>query len=386
MGCHNARTAKKAAPHAAHNHPHKQGHHNKMPLIVKPTPAHPEPPAHKIMPAFATRFGPKLAGEVAATDRLVRVNALTALCDALSDPEQAHGCADAGVVETLNAHVSGGQDAPTRVLAAKALCGCARDARAARAMVDAATPAAIQGACLNDAEQDVRMHCYDALIRLGGGPRRGASSIVAAGYPKALVEKAEKESVGLQPRALDLLTSTLGNEQGLAEALDAGGIATCLSLLGSMEAAVRAAAGRCLAGLCFDMSAKDAAVEADAVDTLCALLEDPDLGARRAACAALVSVTTTDEGKRRMVPAEPRPRDAVAAIIALLAEPDAYLTTTACKLVANVAVHPKVRAQLREDKECLPAIDALIAGPGTDQDALIAQHARIAKDAVLWEP
>ena len=357
-----------------------------MPLIVKPTPAHPEPPAHKIMPAFATRFGPKLAGEVAATDRLVRVNALTALCDALSDPEQAHGCADAGVVETLNAHVSGGQDAPTRVLAAKALCGCARDARAARAMVDAATPAAIQGACLNDAEQDVRMHCYDALIRLGGGPRRGASSIVAAGYPKALVEKAEKESVGLQPRALDLLTSCLGNEQGLAEALDAGGIATCLSLLGSMEAAVRAAAGRCLAGLCFDMSAKDAAVEADAVDTLCALLEDPDLGARRAACAALVSVTTTDEGKRRMVPAEPRPRDAVAAIIALLAEPDAYLTTTACKLVANVAVHPKVRAQLREDKECLPAIDALIAGPGTDQDALIAQHTRIAKDAVLWEP
>ena len=129
-----------------------------------------------------------------------------------------------------------------------------------------------------------------------------------------------------------------------------------------------------------------AAVEADAVDILCALLEDPDLGARRAACAALVSVTTTDEGKRRMVPAEPRPRDAVAAIIALLAEPDAYLTTTACKLVANVAVHPKVRAQLREDKECLPAIDALIAGPGTDQDALIAQHARIAKDAVLWEP
>ena len=87
-----------------------------------------------------------------------------------------------------------------------------------------------------------------------------------------------------------------------------------------------------------------------------------------------------------MVPAEPRPRDAVAAIIALLAEPDAYLTTAACKLVANVAVHPKVRAQLREDKECLPAIDALIAGPGTDQDALIAQHARIAKDAVLWEP
>ena len=254
-----------------------------MPLIVKPTPAHPEPPAHKIMPAFATRFGPKLAGEVAATDRLVRVNALTALCDALSDPEQAHGCADAGVVETLNAHVSGGQDAPTRVLAAKALCGCARDARAARAMVDAATPAAIQGACLNDAEQDVRMHCYDALIRLGGGPRRGASSIVAAGYPKALVEKAEKESVGLQPRALDLLTSCLGNEQGLAEALDAGGIATCLSLLGSMEAAVRAAAGRCLAGLCFDMSAKDAAMCAkDAV--MCA--KDAAMSAKDAAMSA----------------------------------------------------------------------------------------------------
>ena len=86
----------------------------------------------------------ELAGEVAATDRLVRVNALTALCDALSDPEQAHGCADAGVVETLNAHVSGGQDAPTRVLAAKALCGCARDARAV-----ACHPGSHSGGALN---------------------------------------------------------------------------------------------------------------------------------------------------------------------------------------------------------------------------------------------
>ena len=83
-----------------------------MPLIVKPTPAHPEPPAHKIMPAFATRFGPKLAGEVAATDRLVRVNALTALCDALSDPEQAHGCAGAGYVHRLGVPRSGRRAPP----------------------------------------------------------------------------------------------------------------------------------------------------------------------------------------------------------------------------------------------------------------------------------
>ena len=32
------------------NQHNKEGHHNKMPLIVKPTPAHPEPPAHKICP------------------------------------------------------------------------------------------------------------------------------------------------------------------------------------------------------------------------------------------------------------------------------------------------------------------------------------------------
>ena len=54
-----------------------------MPLVVKPTPAHVAPPPHVIMPAFQTRFGPKLSTECQASDRTVRVNALTALCDAL---------------------------------------------------------------------------------------------------------------------------------------------------------------------------------------------------------------------------------------------------------------------------------------------------------------
>ena len=352
-----------------------------MPLVVKPTPAHVAPPPHVIMPAFQTRFGPKLSTECQASDRTVRVNALTALCDALSDPEQAGGCAASGVVDTLNAHVSEGTDAPTRVLAAKALSRCARDSRAARAMVESETPLKIREAALNDAEQDVRVHCYDALIRLGGGPRRGARALVAGGYPAALVAKAEAETVGLQPQCLDLLTCCLGDEQGLTEALEAGGIATCLSLLASLDSSVRAAAGRCLASLCFAAQAKDAAVEANAVDVLCGLLDDPDLGARRAACAALVSITTTDEGKRRMVN-DARPRDAIPLLISLLSERDAPLATIALKCVANVSVHPKLREQLREDEACLGAIEALCGG----DDVLVARHARVAKDAVLWEP
>ena len=47
------------------------------------------------------------------------------------------------------------------------------------------------GRVLNDAEQDVRMHCYDAL--LPAASRRFL--YCRGGYPKALVEKAEKESV-----------------------------------------------------------------------------------------------------------------------------------------------------------------------------------------------
>ena len=77
-----------------------------------------------------------------------------------------------------------------------------------------------------------------------------------------------------------------------------------------------------------------------------------------------------------------RPRDAIPLLISLLSEPDVPLATIALKCVANVSVHPKLREQLREDEACLGAIEALCGG----DDVLVARHARVAKDAVLWEP
>ena len=50
--------------------------------------------------------------------------------------------------------------------------------------------------------------------------------------------------------------------------------------------------------------------------------------------------------------------------------------------MANVAVNPDVREQLKMSESVLPTLSALIEG----DDTLLAKHATIAKAAVLWEP
>ena len=52
------------------------------------------------------------------------------------------------------------------------------------------------------------------------------------------------------------------------------------------------------------------------------------------------------------------------------------------KTMANVAVNPDVREQLKMSESVLPTLSTLIEG----EDTLLAKHATIAKAAVLWEP
>ena len=208
-------------------------------------------------------------------------------------------------------------------------------------------------------------------------------SLIGANYAGLLVGKAAKEVVALQPPALELLTHCLYDPRGLESALSHGAVKTTITLLSSFDAKVREKAAACLAILCFAEEAKEAAIEGGAVPLLVDLMKDPDLASRSAAAAALAAVTMTDEGKRRMVPSPDAAEvESVALLLALLREGDGPLATNVLKVVANVAVHPKARNQLRNSADCLSLLDGIIAG----DNALNAKHAAIAKAAVLWEP
>ena len=355
-----------------------------MGMLVVEEPAHatPDAPETDIMPAFGRGMCPKLVAEVQSAKRAVRVNALEVLCDEFKNPASVVGCVDCGVVEVLNDQAAGDPDPLTRLRASAALAHCARDATGRRAMIAKNSAKAVKAA-LGDDENDVRGHVYEALIRVSSGSVAGVRSLIGANYAGLLVGKAAKEVVALQPPALELLTHCLYDPRGLESALSHGAVKTTITLLSSFDAKVREKAAACLAILCFAEEAKEAAIEGGAVPLLVDLMKDPDLASRSAAAAALAAVTMTDEGKRRMVPSPDAAEvESVALLLALLREGDGPLATNVLKVVANVAVHPKARNQLRNSADCLALLDGIIAG----DNALNAKHAAIAKAAVLWEP
>ena len=345
---------------------------------VKRSPDHEE--ETEIAPAFGNLRCPKLVGQVKGTK--LRVKALWVLCDEMKNPMSVVGCVEAGVVPVLNEQSYCDADANVRERASKALSICARDANGCTAMLDSKTPEAVAPA-LNDDDAVVRRNIYEALVGISNGNRRGVRALVDANYPKVLVGKAAKESSDLKPLALQLLRHCLSDDRGLHQALEASAVETSIALLAAQETPVRTAAADTLTTLCFAEMAKVIAIEQSAVPALVTLLKDTDAKVRAAAAGALMAVTTTDEGKRAMVPEGADPIESVALLVDLLHQPDSGSLAPNClKCIANIAVHPRARAQLKDSQDCLNILDDLCAS----SSALVAKHANIAKNAVLWEP
>ena len=115
----------------------------------------------------------------------------------------------------------------------------------------------------------------------------------------------------------------------------------------------------------------------------------PQLGVRTAAVAALMTVTTTDQGKKAIVPGdevgedEDAPTSAgVPLLMRLLKEPELQLKLNVLKCMANVSVHPAARERLKTDKANLGLLNELCGA----EMPLLAKHAAITKKAVLWKP
>jgi len=335
-----------------------------------------------IIPAFGAGLCSKLVGEVQSAKRAVRVNALLVLCDEFKNPESVVGCVEAGVIEVLNEQASTDPDPLTRHRASKALTVCAQDANGRRAMLAANTAQAVTSA-LSDNENNVRKNIYEALIELSTGSIQGVRALITASYPATLVGKAANEVVLLQPLALQLLCNCLYDDKGLEDALGHSAVETCITLLGSFDTAVRREAANTLSTLCFAEMAKMSAIQGEAVKVLITLLKDPEQLVRSAAAGALMAITTTDEGKRAMVPLDTEDEiESVALLIGLLRESYDVLTTNTLKCIANVAVHPIAREQMKSSKACLELLSELCV----HENALISKHASIAKKAVLWRP
>ena len=333
-----------------------------------------------IVEAFGMRKCPKLVEQVASENDETRRNALAVLCDEMHNPVSVTGCVEAGAVGILNQYVSKSQDAETKERASRAFAIMASDANGRAAMLAQNSAYEVIPA-IDDVDVNVRSNVYEALVLFSQGPLPRLRSNIAAKYASTLVGKAASEVPMVQPLVLKLLYSCIRDEAGLADALGAGAVRTCLGLLGAVDEAVRKEAATTLCFLCFSEEAKQDAIKGGVVATLVGLLGDPAWEVRSAAAGALVAVTTTDEGKLAFAPVP----GAVEAVVGLLASAtERPVKLNALKCVANVVVHPDVREQMRFDEQgrVLRTLEEMEGGV----DTLVAKHACIAKDAVLWEP
>ena len=188
--------------------------------------------------------------------------------------------------------------------------------------------------------------------------------------------------MGLQPRALDLLTSCLRASRAPPPRRPHRDVPH--RAWDPPEAAVRAAA-LLPRRLCFDVSAKDAAAP-PTPSARCALSWRTRICARRARRAALVSVTTTDEGKRRMVPPElsslslsPLSSSCAAGRARRLPDDDGLQARRLWRSTPVCCARAAAGGQECEEDPAIDARSSRLLRP-----RLVAQHARIAKSAA-WE-
>lgn len=329
-----------------------------------------------IVEAFGARKCPKLVEQVQSEKLAVKRNALAVLCSEFSNPMSIRGCVEAGIMQVLCDYIAGDADDLTRERASQALALAAWDANGRVAMLDEGVAAKIMPA-LDDAVVVVRRNVLEALVNYSCATIREVRSIVGAGYPTTLVAKAASEVDEVQPLVLKLLYNCIKDETGLADALGASAVETCISLLDSGSTEVRKESATTLSFLCFAEMAKMNAIQGGGVAKLSSLLTDEAWEVRAAAAGALMAVTTTDPGKKAIVPA-----NGVEPLINLLQDEQRLVKLNVLKTMANVAVNPDVREQLKMSESVLPTLSALIEG----EDTLLAKHASIAKAAVLWEP
>lgn len=347
-------------------------------------------PRMKIVEAYGLGKCPKLVQQVAGDDLEVRNNALAVLSEEFLNPYAIEGCARAGIIRILASMVVD-SDFNTRLLSSKALAIAALDASGINSIVEDDLIVADILLGMRDPSEVVRGNVYDC-IRNVTKTTKGVDVCCAAGVCTAFVEALTKEPDPLKPSILTSISNIVSaKEDGLVDALNSRVVTICIDLLKCPIADVRCEAAKVLGFVCYDDDAKTEALDRNVVEVLLELfVEDiTEDGPRHtqpifvlsAATMALMAVTSTDEGKRRVYTCMEN-GNAVIHIAALLYLENRSIRMNTMKVISNIAVFPPLRQRLLDEASVLLNLKRL----RDSGDSLLEKHAKIAIAAVNWEP
>jgi hypothetical protein len=325
--------------------------------------------------AFGLRKCPKLVEQCQAEDIVVRVNALSVLCDEFLNPSSIRECCKANAVQVLSAMINH-TDYLCRFRSSKALALAAEDANGLASIIQTgAIPTILTG--IVDPSQEVRANVIQCMYHCSR-TAAGVDAVVAAGTVSKFVEIVSSEEDGLKPKLLVTIESGCKTEEGLAACLATGGVKVVVDLLGNSTEDVVAQAAKSLGFLCFSETAKEQAIGFGAIKQLVGQLAVRSRDLRVACTTALMAITSTDEGKRQMADC-----GGATAVATVLGDQDLIVKMNALKVIANIAVHPVARKELLEHESCASMMTKMA---GADGDKRLQKHAKIALDAVQWRP
>jgi hypothetical protein len=347
-------------------------------------------PRMKIVEAYGLLKCPKLVQQVAGDDLEVRNNALAVLSEEFLNPYEIEGCARAGIIPILASMVVD-SDFNTRLLSSKALAIAALDANGISAIVgdDIIVADILLG--MRDPSEVVRGNIYDC-IRNVTKTAKGVDVCCAAGVCTAFVQALTQEPDHLKSAVLCSISNIVSaKEDGLVDALAANVVSICIQHLHCPIDDVRWEAAKVFGFVCYDEDAKTEALDNRVVEILLELfIEDiTEDGPRHnqpifvlaAATMALMAVTSTDEGKRRVFTCMEN-GNAVMHIAALLYLENRSIRLNTMKVISNIAVFPPLRRRLLDEASVLLNLKRL----RDSGDVLLEKHAKIAIAAVNWEP
>lgn len=333
-------------------------------------------PYDKIVEAYGLRKCPKLVEQITDDILDVRINALCVLCDEFNNPYSIHGCVQAGVIPVL-ADMIVDPDYNTRNRASLALSIAAQDANGLASILKCEViPNILEG--INDDDSTVRRQVYECLYHITR-TNDGILASVEAGVTDALVKTLSEEVPVLQPIVLRSIYNICKANHGLIDALNSGVIPTCIGLLSnplSKREEVIVDVARTLGFVCFADEAKDEAIDEKVVPALIGLMQIKTTAVRSATTLALMAITSTDEGKRQMMP-----NGGVQPLIDFLRDKDMIVKINTLKIISNVAVAPDARALMANDSDCMHALNDMSRA----SDQFLSKHAKVALAAVMWK-
>lgn len=344
-----------------------------------------EVPKTKIVEAYGLKKCPKLVEQVADDNIDVRQNSLLVLCDEFKNPFVIQGTCEAGIIKVLSSMVTD-PDYITRTRASLALSLAAADANGLEGiLLDETIPDILQG--MHDPAIQVRQNVYNCLLHCTR-TTAGINACCSGGVASAFVNAVTNEEDSLKPVMLKTISNLCKVGSGLHDSLQCHAVKILISLLkNSKNEEICLQAAKTLGFVCFSDEAKDMAIDENAIRVLMDVLRTkPSDETKKAISLALMSITSTDEGKRQLSEA-----DDVVELIRCLENPDRLVRLNVLKVISNISVSPKARNILNNDDtiaypSSVKTIQKLLAQAQRENDTLLKKHAEVALAAVQWEP